>query len=222
MRILIVEDEEDIRKILVKRLKKIYSVDACDNGIDALEFIKTYTYDILLLDIMLPGIDGITLLKKIRTLKIYTPVIMLTARDTLEDRVKGLDSGADDYLTKPFAFEELLARIRVLLRRKQFPIEDNCLQVDNLVLDTVQYQAYRGGQRIALSSKEYMVLEYLMRNKGVVVSREQIEERVWNHQFEGGSNIVDVYIRYLRKKIDLPEQKKLIHTIRGFGYCLKD
>lgn len=221
MRILIVEDEYDIRTILEKRLKKQYSVDACGNGLDALDFIDTYTYDLMIFDIMLPGLDGISLLKKVRQKKIGTPIIMLTARDSIEDRILGLDSGADDYLCKPFAFDELQARMRVLLRRKADHARDNRLRVDNLIVDPVTCQVTRGDTQIVLSAKEYMVLEYLMRNAGLTVSRQQIEDSAWNHQFEGGSNIVDVYIRYLRKKIDIPGEKKLIHTVRGFGYCLK-
>ena len=222
MRILIAEDESDIRSVLEKRLKKQYSVDACEDGLMALDFIHTYTYDLMILDVMMPGMDGMSLVRQIRRERIQTPVIMLTARDEVEDRIKGLDSGADDYLCKPFAFEELSARIRVLLRRNTYPMEEEKLVLDNLVLDPAKRQVWRGDKEITLSAKEYMVLEYLMKNKGMVISRGQIEESAWNHQFEGGSNIVDVYIRYLRKKVDLPGENKLIHTIRGFGYCLKE
>lgn len=221
MRILIVEDEYDIRSVLEKRLKKQYSVDACGDGLEALDFIHTYSYDLMIFDIMLPGLDGISLVKKVRKEKMNTPIIMLTAKDSIDDRILGLDSGADDYLCKPFAYEELLARIRVLMRRKQDVAKDNRLRIDNLVVDTATCQVTRGDKSITLSSREYMVLEYLMRNQKMILSRRQIEERAWNHQFEGGSNIVDVYIRYLRRKIDLPGEKKLIHTVRGFGYCLK-
>ena len=189
MRMLIVEDEKDLCNILKKRLQKDYTIDVCMDGEIAKDYLNTYTYDIILLDIMLPKIDGITLLKWLRNQKKTTPVLLLTAKSSIEERVNGLDSGADDYLIKPFAFEELQARLRVLLRR-------------NIAADPSD------------------ILIYMMRNPGHVLSRDQLEQRGWDSTFEGSSNIIDVYIRYLRKKIDSDYEKKLIHTVYGKGYCL--
>lgn len=221
MRLLIVEDEKDLRNILKKRLvKEHYSVDTCGNGEEAMDFISMTSYDGILLDIMLPGKDGFTILKEVRAMGNNTPILLLTARDGVEDRVKGLDLGADDYLIKPFAFEELLARIRVMMRRKPQFIT-NQLRVADLVLDRDTKQVIRAGKEITLSSKEFMVLECLMRNKNIVMSRSQIEQNAWNYDFEGGSNVIDVYIRYLRKKIDTGFEKKLIHTVRGVGYVMR-
>lgn len=170
---------------------------------------------------MLPGKDGFTILKEVRAMGDDTPILLLTARDGVEDRVKGLDLGADDYLIKPFAFEKLLARIRVMMRRKpQFVT--NQLKVSDLILDRDTKQVTRAGKEIMLSSKEFMVLECLMRNKNIVMSRQQIEQNAWNYDFEGGSNVIDVYIRYLRKKIDTGFEKKLIHTVRGAGYVMRE
>lgn len=171
--------------------------------------------------IMLPGKDGFTILKEVRAMGDDTPILLLTARDGVEDRVKGLDLGADDYLIKPFAFEELLVRIRVMMRRKpQFVT--NQLKVSDLILDRDTKQVTRAGKEIMLFSKEFMVLECLMRNKNIVMSRQQIEQNAWNYDFEGGSNVIDVYIRYLRKKIDTGFEKKLIHTVRGAGYVMRE
>lgn len=222
MRLLIVEDEKDLRNILKKRLvKEHYSVDSCGDGEEAMDFISMTSYDGILLDIMLPGKDGFTILKEVRAMGDDTPILLLTARDGVEDRVKGLDLGADDYLIKPFAFEELLARIRVMMRRKpQFVT--NQLKVSDLILDRDTKQVTRAGKEITLSSKEFMVLECLMRNKNIVMSRQQIEQNAWNYDFEGGSNVIDVYIRYLRKKIDTGFEKKLIHTVRGAGYVMRE
>lgn len=222
MRILIVEDEKDLRNIIKKRLvREHYSVDACEDGEEAMDFISMTSYDGILLDIMLPGKDGFTILKEVRAMGNDTPILLLTAKDGVEDRVKGLDLGADDYLIKPFAFEELLARIRVMMRRKpQFV--SNQLKIADLVLDRDTKQVKRAGEEIKLSSKEFMVLECLMRNKNIVMSRQQIEQNAWNYDFEGGSNVIDVYIRYLRKKIDAKYEKKLIHTVRGVGYVMRE
>lgn len=221
MRLLIVEDEENLREILKKRLKgEHYSVDSCGDGIEAMEYMDMVEYDGIILDIMLPGKDGLEILKEIRERGNQTPVLMLTARDTIEDRVKGLDLGADDYMVKPFAFEELVARIRVMMRRKpQFTT--NRIVFENLVLDRDMKKVWRDEREIILSGKEFMILEYLMRNPNIVLSRKQIEENVWDYDFEGGSNVVDVYIRYLRKKIDDGFEQKLIHTVRGLGYVLR-
>ena len=222
MRILVVEDEPDLKEITAKRLKaEGYGVDTCDNGKDAQYYIEHTPYDLILLDVMLPGADGITVLKNIRKKGIKTPVLLLTARDSIEDRVTGLDNGADDYLTKPFAFDELLARIRVILRRRSNEAS-NKLVLGDLIMDLATHQVTRAGTEISLSAKEYAILEYMMHNKGMVLSRSRIEEHVWNYDFEGGSNVVDVYMRYLRKKIDAPFEKKLIHTVRGSGYVIKE
>ena len=222
MRILIVEDEPDLKEITAKRLKaEGYGVDTCDNGKDAQYYIEHTPYDLILLDVMLPGADGITVLKNIRKKGMKTPVLLLTARDSIEDRVTGLDNGADDYLTKPFAFDELLARIRVILRRRSNEAS-NRLVLGDLIMDLATHQVTRAGTEISLSAKEYAILEYMMHNKGMVLSRSRIEEHVWNYDFEGGSNVVDVYMRYLRKKIDAPFEKKLIHTVRGSGYVIKE
>ena len=198
-------------------------MDSCFDGEEALDYIFSVEYDIILLDIMLPKRDGFEVLKSIRKKGIKTPVLFLTARDEIEDRVKGLDLGADDYLVKPFAFEELLARIRVLLRKNSGSGEDtgNVLKIANLTVDCNKHEVFRDDVSIKLSAKEFSILEYMMRNKGRVVSKEKIEEHVWDFDYEGGSNIVEVYIKFLRKKIDNDFSPKLIHTIRRVGYILK-
>lgn len=222
MRILIVEDEPDLLDALKKQLQSSgYSVDACGNGLDAEDYLKMATYDAVVLDIMLPGIDGLTLLKKMRAEGNTTHVLLLTALDSIENKVNGLDAGADDYLVKPFAYDELLARLRVLLRRRSGQTT-NVLEYSGLVMDLNSRTVTRDGTEITLSSKEFAVLEYLLRNPGRVLSRDKIENHVWNYDFEGGSNVVDVYIRYLRKKIDTGFNKKLLHTIRGAGYVLRE
>lgn len=222
MRILIVEDEPDLLDALKKQLQSSgYSVDACGNGLDAEDYLKMATYDAVVLDIMLPGIDGLTLLKKMRAEGNTTHVLLLTALDSIENKVNGLDAGADDYLVKPFAYDELLARLRVLLRRRSGQTT-NVLEYSGLVMDLNSRTVTRDGTEIILSSKEFAVLEYLLRNPGRVLSRDKIENHVWNYDFEGGSNVVDVYIRYLRKKIDNGFNKKLLHTIRGAGYVLRE
>ena len=218
MRILIVEDEPDLLDALKKQLQSSgYSVD----GLDAEDYLKMATYDAVVLDIMLPGIDGLTLLKKMRAEGNTTHVLLLTALDSIENKVNGLDAGADDYLVKPFAYDELLARLRVLLRRRSGQTT-NVLEYGGLVMDLNSRTVTRDGTEITLSSKEFAVLEYLLRNPGRVLSRDKIENHVWNYDFEGGSNVVDVYIRYLRKKIDTGFNKKLLHTIRGAGYVLRE
>ncbi|WP_050615542.1 response regulator transcription factor [Bacillus testis] len=221
MRILIVEDEQDLQNILAKRLKaEHYSVDACGNGRDALDYIAMASYDLILLDIMIPGIDGLEVLRRMRYERNTTPVLLLTAKDAIEDRVKGLDLGADDYVVKPFAFDELLARIRVLMRR-QTGSTSNVFEVADLTVDCNTHRVTRGDRAIELSSKEFAMLEYMIRNKEIVLTRDRIQQHIWNYEYEGGSNIVDVYIRYLRKKIDSGFDVKLIHTIRGAGYVLR-
>ena len=224
MRILVVEDEKKINDIIVKTLKQEKcGVDSCFDGEEALDYIFSVEYDIILLDIMLPKKNGFEVMESIRKKGIKTPVLFLTARDQIENRVKGLDLGADDYLVKPFAFEELLARIRVVLRKNSVSGEDsgNILKIANLTLDCNKHEVFRDEISIKLSAKEFSILEYMMRNKGRVVSKEKIEEHVWDFDYEGGSNIVEVYIKFLRKKIDNDFSPKLIHTIRRVGYVLK-
>ncbi|HXZ38941.1 MAG TPA: response regulator transcription factor, partial [Thermodesulfobacteriota bacterium] len=185
-----------------------------------LAMVLDQVHDLIILDIALPKIDGIQILKKLRERKITTPVLLLTVRATIEDKVLGLDFGADDYLTKPFVFQELLARIRALLRRKSeagLPL----LRIEDLVLDPSRHLVTRGGERIDLTSKEFALLEYLMRNAGRVLTRAMISEHVWNYDFDTETNIIDVYVNYLRRKIDSGREKRLIHTIRGSGYVLK-
>ena len=224
MRILVVEDEKKINDIIVKTLKQEkYGVDSCFDGEEALDYIFSVEYDIILLDIMLPKRNGFEVMESMRKKGIKTPVLFLTARDQIEDRVKGLDLGADDYLVKPFAFEELLARIRVVLRKNSVSGEDsgNVLKIANLTVDCNKHEVFRDDILIKLSAKEFSILEYMMRNRGRVVSKEKIEEHVWDFDYEGGSNIVEVYIKFLRKKIDNDFSPKLIHTIRRVGYVLK-
>ena len=175
----------------------------------------------MILDIMMPVMDGLTLLKKIRSRGNSIPVLLLTAKDSVEDRVKGLDAGANDYLVKPFAFEELLARIRVMLR-KPADAPKTCYRVGDLEVHLDTHEVYRGGKKIALSGKEFSLLRYMVQNAGIVLSRDKLEQHIWNYDFTGGSNVIDVYIRYLRKKIDEGQEKKLIHTVRGAGYVLKE
>lgn len=222
MRVLVVEDQPEMNALLVKQLSDAhYSVDGCLNGNDALDYLAGGAYDAVVLDVMLPGVDGLEVLRRRRAAGDKTPVLLLTARDGVEDRVRGLDSGADDYLVKPFALAELLARLRVLIRRRSDQVSD-VIAVGDLQVDCAARTAARGGQNIALSAREFAVLEYLARNAGVVLSRERISQGVWNYDYEGGSNVVDVYIRYLRKKIDEGRDRRLIHTVRGVGYVLRE
>lgn len=222
MRILVVEDERDLNSIIVKRLNKAgYSVDTCYDGEEALDYMRMGEYDVILLDIMMPKMNGLDVVRTLRKKRDKTPVLLLTAKDAIEDRVMGLDSGAADYLVKPFAFDELLARVRVLTRRSIDEVT-NVFAVANLSVDCDTRIVKRGETVIPLSSKEFSVLEYMIRNQGVVLSRAKIEQHIWNFDYEGGSNVIDVYIRYLRKKIDQDFEPKLIHTIRGAGYVLRD
>lgn len=224
MRLLVVEDEVHLLNIIKKRLvKEHYSVDTCEDGEEAMEYIRMTPYDGIILDIMLPGRDGISILKEMRREGNYTPVLLLTARDSIEDRVHGLDMGADDYLVKPFAFEELLARIRVMFRKHgEVRSQEEVFTVADLSVNCKNHEVHRGNKRIDLSSKEFALLEYLIRNQGKVLSRDQIEQHIWDYDYMGSSNMIDVYIRYLRKKIDEPFEKKLIQTVRGAGYVLKE
>lgn len=222
MRILLAEDEKSLNKIIAKQLKASgYSVDCCFNGEEAYDLISMTDYDAAVFDVMMPKIDGFSLLKIIRNEGNNLPVLFLTARDSIEDRVEGLDTGADDYLVKPFAFEELLARIRVLIRKNSVS-KSNVIKVADLTVDISNKKVTRNGRYISLSAKEYELLQYLAVNNGIVLSRDKIEDHIWNYDYEGGTNVVDVYIRYLRKKIDDGSEKKLIHTVRGMGYVLRE
>lgn len=222
MRILIAEDEKDLNRIITARLKEEhYSVDSCMDGGEVLEYLQSAEYDAVVLDIMMPVEDGLSVLKKMRGRNDSTPVILLTAKDSIEDRVKGLDAGANDYLVKPFAFEELLARIRVLLR-KPADTPKTCYTVGDLEVHMDTQQVRRGGREIKLSGKEFALLRYMVQNEGIVLSRDKLEQHLWNFDYAGGSNVIDVYIRYLRRKIDEGHEKKLIHTVRGSGYVLRE
>lgn len=222
MRVLIAEDEKSLNRIIAKQLKVSgYSVDCAFNGEEAYDLISMTDYDAAVFDVMMPKIDGFSLLRKIRNEGNHLPVLFLTARDSIEDRVEGLDIGADDYLVKPFAFEELLARIRVLIRKNSVS-NSNVITVADLTVDISSRKVTRGDKNISLSAKEYELLQYLAVNNGIVLSREKIEDHIWNYDYEGGTNVVDVYIRYLRKKIDEGCDKKLIHTVRGMGYVLRE
>lgn len=221
MRILVAEDERDLNEILCKKLRsEDYCVDGCFDGEEALDYLASVDYDAVILDIMMPKRSGLEVVEQLRRQGNQTPVLFLTARDSIDDRVTGLDAGADDYLVKPFAFDELLARLRVMTRKRGGE-RSNLFTIDDLTLDIRSKRVERGGAELKLSAKEYTLLEYLIRNKGVVLSRIQIEENIWGFDYEGSSNIVDVYIRYLRRKIDKDHPVKLIHTIRGSGYVLK-
>lgn len=221
MRLLIAEDEKDLNRILCRKLtEEGYSIDSCFDGEEALYYLESGVYDGALLDIMMPRMDGFEVLRNLRAQDIPTPVLFLTARDSISDRVKGLDLGASDYLIKPFSMEELLARVRVLTR-ESFGENTSVLSCGDLTLDTASHAVRRGGKEISLTAKEFALLEYLMMNQGRVLSREQIESHIWNYDYEGGSNVVDVYIRYLRRKVDDGFPEPLIQTVRGSGYMLK-
>lgn len=221
MRILVAEDERDLNGVIASRLKKEhYSVDSCYDGQEALDYLECAEYDAVILDIMMPVLDGLSVLKKMRQRNDGTPVLLLTAKDSIEDRVQGLDAGANDYLVKPFAFEELSARIRVLLRRPD-RTPKTCYKIADLEVRLDTRQVMRGGREVKLSGKEFALLRYMVQNEGIVLSRDRLEEHLWNYDYAGGSNVIDVYIRYLRRKIDEGHEKKLIHTVRGAGYVLK-
>lgn len=222
LRFLVIEDELSLLKIIALRLKEEgYIVDTARNGKEGKDYIDAFEYDCIILDLMIPIIDGLTLLKEIRAKKVTTPVLILTAKDSIKDRVIGLDTGADDYLMKPFSFDELFARIRAILRRQKEK-RDMVLSIDDLKLNTITREVTRGDKVIELTSKEYSLLEYFLRNKNRVLTKSQIAENLWNFDFDYSSNIVEVYIRYLRRKIDDNFENKLIHTIRGAGYVIKD
>lgn len=221
MKILVVEDERDLNRIITKHLKRNnYSVDSCFDGEEALDFVSYSDYDLIITDIMMPNVDGYEFIKRLRESKNNTPVIMLTAKDTLEDKIVGLDSGADDYIVKPFEFDELFARIRVLMRRN-YGLATNIIQIEEVTLDLAKKQVAKSGEIIDLTGKEYEVLEYLMKNKGSILSRDQILNHVWDYEYEGASNIVDVIIKNIRKKLDRGEGNTIIYTKRGLGYFVK-
>ena len=222
MRILVVEDERDLNRILTKTLSaEGCSVDACFDGLEALDYLSGASYDVIVLDRMMPRMDGMELLARLRAQGDETPVIFLTAKDAVSERVRGLDAGADDYLVKPFSFDELMARIRVVTR-KHSGSTTNLFTVGDLTVDTGAHTVRRGEKNINLSTKEFALLEYMIRNKAVVLSRESIENNLWNYDYSGGSNVVDVYISYLRRKIDSGWPKKLIHTVWGVGWVLRE
>lgn len=222
MRILIAEDQPQLNRSLKRALTAAgWSVDSVLDGQEALLYLDGADYDAVVLDIMMPKVDGLTVLRTLRARGSAVPVLLLTARDTVSDRVNGLDAGADDYLIKPFALEELLARLRVLTRSKGSG-RTSLYTLADLTVDTAARTAHRGGVTLALSAREYALLEYLIRNQGVVLSRAQIENSLWSYDYAGGTNVVDVYISYLRKKLELPGETKLLHTVRGMGWVLKE
>lgn len=221
MRLLVVEDEEKIARFIKKGLQEEnYCVDVCHDGEEGLYLSETEEYDLIILDIMIPKKDGLEVLKELRAKGIKTPVLFLTARDRLEDKIKGLDAGGDDYLVKPFAFAELSARIRAILRRGRVE-KDPKLKVTDLVMDTVRRKVFKKDEEIALTAKEYALLEYFMSNPERVLTRTMISEHIWDYSFDLSSNVIDVYVNFLRKKIESPDQR-LIYTIRGVGYVLKE
>lgn len=222
MKILVVEDEKDLNNIISKYLKKEgYGVDSALDGEEALDFINMSQYDLILADIMMPRLNGYELVTRLREKNIKTPVLYLTAKDSLDDIVKGLDLGADDYLVKPFEFKELLARIRVLLRRN-YGLSDNILNIDNMKINLTKKSVFRNNQKIRLTGKEYEILEYLALNRDRILTKDEILEHVWDFNYEGSSNIIEVLIKNIRKKIDIGNSKPLIFTKRGLGYVLSD
>lgn len=222
MRILVVEDEKKVARFIQQGLEEEhYAVEIANDGESGALLAETGTYDMIILDVMLPGINGIDVTRRLRAARIPTPILMLTAKTATEDKVAGLDSGADDYLTKPFAFAELLARVRSLLRRGTLE-KTTVLSVVDLELDMVTHRARRAGRAIDLTAKEYALLEYFMRNKDRVLSRTIISEHIWDYNFDTGTNLIDVYVSHLRTKIDSGHERKLIHTVRGVGYVMRE
>lgn len=221
MRILLVEDDRKVASFIRKGLmEEGYAVDVAPDGETGLAMGLDRPHDVIVLDVMLPGKSGVQVVRDLRQAKVATPVLLLTARDAVEDKVQGLDAGGDDYLTKPFAFAELLARVRALLRRgatAQVPL----IQVADLTLDPARRTVKRGGEPIPLTNREFALLEYFMRNPGRVLTRTMITEHVWDYSFDSATNVIDVYVNYLRRKIDAGRDRKLIHTVRGVGYVLK-
>jgi two component transcriptional regulator, winged helix family len=222
MKILLAEDEVDLNNVVTRYLKKNgYSVDSVLDGEEALDYLEYSEYDLVILDIMMPKVDGFEVIKKLRDKGNHTSVLMLTARDSADDKVKGLDLGADDYIVKPFDFNELMARIRAVVRRK-YGNSSNKLVIGDLILDTSEKSVTRAGRQIELTGKEYEVLEYLMQSKNRILSRDQIKNHVWDFDYEGDSNIIDVLIKNIRKKIDVEDGKQIIYTKRGLGYVIKE
>jgi heavy metal response regulator len=221
MRILLVEDDRKVASFIRKGLSEEgYAVDVAHDGEAGLFMGLDRLHDVIVLDVMLPGKPGFQVLRELRQAKVTTPVLLLTARDAVEDKVQGLDAGADDYLTKPFAFAELLARVRALLRRGK-AAQAPALQVADLILDPAARTVKRGGGTIPLTNREFALLEYFLRNPGRVLTRTMIAEHVWDYSFDAGTNVIDVYVNYLRKKVDAGRELKLIHTVRGVGYVLR-
>lgn len=222
MTILVIEDEIKITRFIKKGLEmEHYTVETAYDGKEGYEKATVNNYDLIILDVMLPKMDGIEVCRKLREEKVETPIIMLTAKDTVDDRINGLDAGSDDYLTKPFAFGELSARVRALLRREK-TVKNTKLQVADLVINPATREVFRGDKEIELSSKEYRLLDYMMRRPGYVCTRTMIGEHIWGYNFSDDSNVIDVYISYLRRKIDKGFHEKLIHTIRDVGYKVQD
>jgi len=221
MRVLVIEDEKQLLKMIGERLREEgYVTDLVRDGMEGLHFAESLDYDCIILDIMLPTIDGFSVLRKLRARKINTPVLILTAKDAIKDKVSGLNSGADDYITKPFSFAELIARVKAMLRRNSGK-KETVLFIGDLTLDLITREVSRGNHLIELTSKEFAILEYFLRNKGKVLTKSQIANHVWNYEFEYKSNIVEVYVRYLRKKLEDNFENKLIHTVSGVGYVIK-
>lgn len=222
MRILVAEDEKNLNRIISEAMEdEGYSVDRCFNGQDALDYASGTDYDVMILDVMMPKLDGFELVRRLRAGGNATPVLFLTARDGVADKVEGLESGGDYYLTKPFHFQELIAVVRAMTR-KYTGNRSNVYTVADLTLDAAAKTVTRAGKPIDLTAKEYALLEYMLRNKGVVLSREMIENNLWNYDYEGGTNVVDVYVSYLRKKMDTGFSQKLIHTVWGAGWVLRE
>ena len=221
MRILLVEDEKNVASFIRKGLEEeFYTVDVAEDGLKGLSMAISKAYSLLIVDIMLPGLSGIELCKRLREKGAKVPILLLTAIDSIDSKVKGLENGADDYLTKPFAFSELLARIKALLRRVSDSVSE--LFIDDLRIDLLSRRVFRNNKEIMLTPKEFSLLEYLLRNKGKVLSRAEIIENVWGYDFDPTTNIIDVHIKFLREKVDTGFHKKLIHTVRGTGYVLKE
>lgn len=222
MRILVADDERDLNAVISRRLSlEKFSVDSCFDGEEAIDCLSFAEYDAVVLDIMMPKLSGLRVLEWMRNRRINTPVLLLTAKDAISDRVTGLNAGADDYMIKPFSLDELIARIHAITRRKSGNVT-NVLCAGDLVMNINTHSVTRGDKEINLSSKEFAILEYLLKNKGNVLSREKIEEHIWNYDYDGGSNVIDVYISYLRKKVDGDNPEKLIRTVRGVGYIIKE
>lgn len=222
MRILVAEDEKNMNRLISEAMEdEKYSVDSCYDGKDALDYALAADYDVIILDVNMPGENGFTVVSKLRDRGCTSPVLFLTARDSVADKVTGLESGGDYYLTKPFSFDELRAVVRVMAR-KYTGNRTNEYRIADLVVDTSAKTAVRAGKTIDLTSREFALLEYMIRNKGVVLSREMIEDNLWNYDYEGGTNVVDVYIGYLRRKIDRGFSSRLIHTVWGTGWVLRE